>query len=149
MNESTLTQTILAAFPGVHTATVWGDTFFYYNPDQTRPDEFYFATLKTADDEYDTASDLNRPDVFRLNVGIGKASFTALFPERPARPGPAGDFDANYDFTALDQLLPHPVYGRQYWISVLNPSPATFEQLRPLLAEAYQRVVAQYDRHTR
>jgi hypothetical protein len=149
MDESTLTQYILDTFPGVHSATAWGDTFFYYNPDRTQPDEIYFATLKTADDEYDNASALNRPGVFRLNVGIGKESFFALFPERPARPGPAGDFDPAYDFTALDQLLPHPVYGRQYWISVLNPGPATFERLRPLLAEAYQRAVAQHERKTR
>ncbi len=145
MDESTITNYILGAFPGVRPATVWGDTFFFYNPDPDRPDEIYFATLKTADDDYDTASDLNRPGVFRLNIGIGKESFFGLFPERPARPGPERAFDSHYDFTALDQLLPHPVYGRQYWISVLNPSPATFERLRPLLEEGYRLAVGKYE----
>ncbi len=38
---------------------------------------------------------------------------------------------------ALDQLLPRPVYARQRWVCVLNPSDATFEKVKPLLAEAY------------
>jgi hypothetical protein len=49
-----------------------------------------------------------------------------------------------HDFTALDQLLPHPVYAPQSWVCVLNPSAATFEAVRPLLAEAYQLAVSRY-----
>jgi len=53
--------------------------------------------------------------------------------------------DSGYDFTALDQLLPYPVYGRMYWVCVLNPSAATFEAVvRPLLAEAYDLAVSKY-----
>lgn len=144
MDESTITRYILDTFADVHPATVWGDTFFYYNPDRARPDEVYFATLKSADDDYDNASNLNRPGVFRLNVGIGKESYFSLFEARPARPGPEGNFDAAHDFAALDRLMPHPVYGRQYWVCALNPGPGTFEALRPLLAEAYQLAVEKY-----
>ena len=33
--------------------------------------------------------------------------------------------------------MPHPEYSRQRWVSVLNPSRATFEQVvKPLLREA-------------
>jgi hypothetical protein len=49
-----------------------------------------------------------------------------------------------HDFTALDQLLPHPVYAPMSWVCVLNPSVATFEAVRPLLAEAYQLAVSRY-----
>jgi hypothetical protein len=34
--------------------------------------------------------------------------------------------------------MPHPVYGRNHWVCVLNPSDSTFESVKPLLAEAYQ-----------
>lgn len=34
--------------------------------------------------------------------------------------------------------MPHPVYGRMHWICVLNPSEATFEKIKPLLAQAYE-----------
>jgi len=35
-------------------------------------------------------------------------------------------------------LMPHPVYGKSHWISVLNPGEATFERVKPLLGEAYE-----------
>ena len=39
-----------------------------------------FATIVTKDyTGFDTASDLNRPGVFRLNVGVGRDTFRALF----------------------------------------------------------------------
>ena len=144
MDESSVTQTILDNFDGVRTGGAWGDTFFYYNPDSDQPDEIYFASFKNADDDYDNASNLNRPGAFRLNIGVGKETFFTLFPERPARPGGAGEFDPTYDFTAADTIMPHPVYGRQYWVCVVNPSVATFESLRPLLAEAYELAVEKY-----
>lgn len=149
MDESVITRYILDTFPDVHRATVWGDTFFFYNPDPDQPDEIYFATLKSADDEYDNASDLNRPGVFRLNFGLGKKTFFSLFEARPARPGPDGTFDAAYNFAAADRLMPHPVYGRQYWVCVVNPGPETFGGLRPLLAEAYALAVEKHRKRDR
>jgi len=146
MNEVTITRFMLETYAGVHTVTVWGDTFFYYNPDPDRPDEFYFATLKSADDEYDNASGLNRPGAFRLNVGVGKETYFSLFESRPSRPGAEANFDAAYDFTAADLLMPHPVYGRQYWVCIVNPGPATFVSLRPLLDEAYGLAVEKFNK---
>ena len=146
MDETTIARTIFDTFPGTRATTVWGDTFFYYNPDPDRPDEFYFATLKSADDEYDNASDLNRPGAFRLNIGVGKETFFSLFESRPSRPGAEADFDAAYDFTAADRLMPHPVYGRQYWVCVVNPGAATFAALRPLLDEAYGLAVEKFNK---
>jgi predicted DNA-binding protein (MmcQ/YjbR family) len=45
--------------------------------------------------------------------------------------------ESEHDFTALDTLIPHPVYGRNHWVSVLNPSESTFESIKPLLHEAH------------
>lgn len=152
MDESTITQYILETFDGVQVVEAWGDTFFYYNPDRALPDEFYFATLKSQDDDYDNVSDLSRPSVFRLNLGIGKTSFDGLFGPLPkqrasestAESDVAGDEASRYDYTALDTLMPHPVYGQAFWVCVLNPSAATFETVKPLLAEAYERAVNKY-----
>jgi len=55
-----------------------------------------------------------------------------------ALPG-AADAATEYDFSALDQLMPHPVYAPQGWVCVLNPSAPTCEALKPILAEAYER----------
>jgi hypothetical protein len=151
MNENQITQYIVEHFNGVRVVDAWGDTFFFYNPDGDAPDEFYFATLKSSDDEYDNQSNLNRPSIFRLNIGIGKERYSALFGKPPSRHAKTnGDTEegdiSNYDFTALDQLLPHPVYGRMHWVCVLNPSEETFEALKPLLEEAYTLAVKKYER---
>jgi hypothetical protein len=81
--------------------------------------------------------------VFRLNIGISKQTYQSLFGSQIA---PEGSGHASrYDFTALDQVMPHPVYGRQYWVCVLNPSAATFQTVvQSLLAEAYDRDVRKH-----
>jgi hypothetical protein len=77
--------------------------------------------------DFDNLSQLDRPNVFRLNVGVSHDPFRSLF----------NNSEDNYDFAALDTLMPHPVYSRQGWVSVLNPRAETFESVKPLLAEAY------------
>ncbi len=153
MNETEINQYISATFEGVDVVVASGDSFFFYNPDSTVPPDhrFPFVTLVTSDIN-DPFSNLNRPAVFRLNIGLAKQTFRALFgtPKLPAGPDRAPDSDASdsdYDFTALDQVMPHPVYGRMYWVCVLNPSDETFAtKVQPLLAEAYERAVSKYHR---
>lgn len=41
-----------------------------------------------------------------------------------------GDSFYFYDFTALDTLMPHPVYGSLWWVCVLNPGPKSFETVQ-------------------
>jgi hypothetical protein len=52
--------------------------------------------------------------------------------------------ETSHDFTTVDKLLPHPVYGWMSWVSVLNPSAPTFEKVKPLLAEAHALAAAKY-----
>jgi hypothetical protein len=113
----------------------WGDTFFFYDPDDLEATRrFPFATIVTKDyGDFDNASNLDRPGVFRLNMSLGRTTFDSLF-------GAGGE----YDFAAVDRLIPHPVYGAQHWISVLNPSDTTFETVKPLLAEAHERAMNRY-----
>ncbi len=137
MDETSVTQYITDTFANVETAATEGWTFFFYGSERKLP----FATLGTQDDEYDRASNLNRPSVFRLNIGVSKDTYRALFGPQPSPPGPTGRVDTGHDFTVLDQLLPHPVYAPQSWVCVLNPSAETFQTVKPLLAEAYELAV--------
>ena len=119
----------------------WGDTFFIYDPDRNLPDpkRFPFATIVTQDyGEFDNASNLNRPGVFRLNIGVSRETFARLF-----------SAEGEHDFTELDRLMPHPVYGRNHFVCVLNPSDATFETIKPLLREAYEIAVGRIKRRQR
>jgi Family of unknown function (DUF6194) len=115
------------------------DTFFLYDPQRILEgnQQFPFATIVTKDyGDFDNLSNLNRPGVFRLNVGISRDTFRRLFP----------DAEATYDYSALDTLIPHPVYAPQSWVSVLNPSAETFESAKPLLQEAYENAVRRLQR---
>jgi hypothetical protein len=143
MDEAAITRYISTSLPGVDVVVgsresgspelAWGDTFFIYDPGRnlsgTR--RFPFATIVTKDyGDFDNASNLDRPGVFRLNIGVSKGTFARLF-------DPAEQFD----FTALDRLMPHPVYGSNHFVCVLNPTASTFETIKPLLSEAYQIAV--------
>jgi hypothetical protein len=147
VDETAITQYVTDTFDGVDLTVANGDTFFFYDPDRTDPLDrrLPFATLVT-DDLYDQASALHRPSVFRLNIGVSKETYRSLFGPQPAPPGATGIVDTGHDFTALDQIMPHPVYAPMSWICVLNPSAATFETLRPLLAEAYDLAADRYAR---
>jgi hypothetical protein len=142
LEQATITAYVAETCPGTDVVNgtdgiAAGDTFFIYDPDRNLQDKqrFPFATIVTKDyGDFDNASNLNREGVFRLNVGVSRETFRSLFADDVT--------DETYDFTALDRLLPHPVYGRQSWVCVLNPSADTFERVKPLLREAYEIAVA-------
>ena len=137
MDESSVTQYIMETFADVETTNNFGYTFFFYRSDHMLP----FATLISADYEYDRVSQLDRPGVFRLNIGISKPTFQALF-------GPGRIDSGSYDYAALNTLMPHPEYAAQSFVCVLNPSGPTVEQVHQLLAEAYQQAVTRFNRRT-
>jgi hypothetical protein len=132
MTPETLTHhlTTLPAVTPIHSDA---HTFFFRDPDRKMP----FATIVTSD-AFDQASNLNRPSAFRLNLSVSKATYRHLFGPPPPFPATGGIINTGHDFTALDQLLPHPLYAAMSWICILNPSHQTFQKtLQPLLAEAY------------
>jgi hypothetical protein len=148
MNEAEITRYITETFPGVDLVVASGNTFFFYNPDPREPPDHRFpiVTLVT-NDEYDQFSNLSRPSAFRLNIGISKQTYRALFGAPTAADGAGNKSDSGYDFTTMNQVMPHPIYGRQYWVCVLNPSRATFQSaVQPLLAEAYDLAVGKRTR---
>src|SRR5260370_13143512 len=143
MDEAANTRYISSNFEGVDVGVAsresgaaegaWGDSFFIYDPkrDLEESRRFPFATIVTQDyGEFDKKSTLNRPGAFRLNIGVSKETFAKLF-----------DPTQEHDFTALDRLMPHPEYGANHFVCVLNPSDSTFESVKPLLNEAYEIAV--------
>jgi Family of unknown function (DUF6194) len=147
MNETTITEYIRNSFENVVAVVAgpgdgspeiaWGDTFFFYEPmgteqlDRRHP----FATIVIKDyPGSDDASHLDREGVFRLSIGVGRQRFAVMF----------GDGIGEHDFTALDRFFPHPIYGAMGWVCILNPSPETFQKVRPLLQEAYDRAMQRH-----
>lgn len=144
MNEFEMSRYIPETFTGVDVVVEGGNSFFFYNPAPNLPPDHMFpwATLMV-NDINDPFSNLDRPSIYRLNIGVGKATFQRLFGS-DQRPASMKDTEqgqpvfSGYDYTALDVVMPHPVYGKMYWVCVLNPSDETFTAaVRPLLDEAY------------
>lgn len=140
MDEAAIASYILATFTGVDVVVADGDSFFFYDPER----KFPFATIVTKDSDYDHFSNLNRPSVFRLSIGLGKQTYRSLFGAQASLLSTDESVNSDYDFTVLDQLMPHPIYGRMYWVNILNPSAATLPVVKTLLAEAYDLSVRKY-----
>ena len=151
MDQDAIIQYVTDTFTGVEVVRPTdgpgaGDTFFIYDPQHNLDPQrrFPFATIVTKDyGDFDNASQLNRAHVFRLNIGVSRDTFRALFGPAPRA---QSDQSTTYDFAALDRLMPHPVYAPQSWVCVLNPGANTFEAVKPLLAEAYARVATRHAR---
>ena len=133
MDPGSIRDYILESFEGVNLIEDEGSLFFIFDTENRIP----FATVVTTD-KYDRYSDLARPGVYRLNIGIGKNTYRAMFPVDRI------PTEAGHDFSALDLFMPHPEYGKVYWVCVLNPSEGTFERIKPLLAEAYELAAKKY-----
>jgi hypothetical protein len=134
MDAAFWTDYICTTFADVETSQAYGYTFFFYRSDHMLP----FATLASSDNEHDRVSQLDRPGVFRLNIGVSRQTFQALF-----GPGPVDT--VGYDYTALDTLLPHPDYAPQSFLCVLSPN-TTAPQVQQLLAEAYELAARRFQR---
>jgi hypothetical protein len=137
IDESFITNYITSTFENVESTVNMGYTFFFYRDDHMHA----FATIASNGNEYEQVSKLERPGVYRLNIGVNRETFHSLFGK--------GKMDLSpYDFTALDTIMPHPDYSSQFFICVLSPSEATFEKIKPLLAEAYDVAMKRYNKRT-
>lgn len=131
-----IAEWIKATYPDTVIASAMGATFFSLDNSHW-PN---FATIVTTD-EHDMGqpSKLSRPGVFRLNIATRKETFQRLVGgmEKP-------------DYAALDVIFPHPVYAKELWVSVLNPSRRTFDtHVKPLIAESYERLARARQRRSR
>lgn len=124
----------------------WGELGIFYNPDGILKRGVYILTVKDKDGKNDNSSNLNREDIYRVNLGIRKNTFKEMFSCIPKRPSAGEVVDMDYDFTRLNEIMPHPVYAWMGWISVLNPAKETFEKLKPLINESYAYAKEKYEK---
>ena len=146
VEPSDVIDSIVSAFPGLAPKSSWGETSLFYNPDGVLANGVYFATVKEQDGANDKASHLDRPGLFRLSFGLPAGDYEALFGPRPTRPVKGGCVATGHDFTAIDELTPHPVYGWMGWVQILSPSRRTFAEIQPLLSAGYESAVQKYTR---
>ena len=144
-----LMRALLERFPGTIAVDAWGETSLFYNPGRMLPRGVYFATVKEKDGENDRASKIDREGVFRFNVGTSKPLFLERFGPPPPRPGKGQAIEGEWDFTKLDTITPHPVYGWMSWVSVLNPSAQTLEEMDDMIEAAFLKAKTAFDKKTK
>ena len=131
-----ITADILERYPETDTISIPGATFFSLS-EKHFPN---YVTIVTTDDfDEGWPSNLSeRAGVFRVNIGVGRTTFERV----------VGSVEPDPDYAEFDRFLPHPVYAKQLWISILNPSDATYrDQVWPLIQEAHDRLADANARH--
>jgi len=113
----------------------WGDAFFYYAPDGRLPQTTQpYGTVVTKNLPGDTESDLDPPGRWRVNIHVGRPALSGLTGEEP------------HDHAVTDTVLPHPVYGAQGWVCVVNPGPRTTDTVLRLLRGAHDDACVRFAR---
>lgn len=148
-DASLLRAAIERTLPGVITTAADGDAFVFYDPDGiTDPTaRFPFATIITRDHDYDDASRLDRDErTFRLNCGVSRERYESFFGPAPRQAAGYTTIDTGFDYSLIDQVLPHPLYSPLHWVCVVNPGEETRETLNELLADAHLIAQKQHER---
>jgi hypothetical protein len=134
MNQSEV-EAFVAKLGNVQQEENFGYIFYFIGEDHRLP----FVSIAQSDNEFDTVSNLNREGVFRINIGVSKATFKALFADFESEP---------IDYSVLDVFLPHPHYAKQHFVCILNPSQEHAEATKKLIVEAHDLAAARLQRKT-
>ncbi|MFN8444964.1 MAG: DUF6194 family protein [Caldilineaceae bacterium] len=132
MNQPEL-ETFISSLENVQQEENFGYLFYFVGDDH----RLSFVTIANSDNEYDKVSNLNREDVFRLNIGVSKETFQQLIGKSS---------EEAIDYTQLNVFLPHPEYARQHFVCILNPSGENVEVTKKLIGEAHAIATARYQR---
>lgn len=146
MTPDEILQYCLDSMAGTVLVNSWGERGIFYNPVNALKRGVYVLTIKEKDGENDKSSNLNRENVYRINLGVRKNTFINMFGAMPKRPNKGSIVDMEYDFTSINSIIPHPVYAWMGWICCLNPSEKTFEELKVLIYEAYDYAKEKYSK---
>jgi Family of unknown function (DUF6194) len=132
MNQSTV-EAFITALDNVEREENFGYLFYFVGDDHRLP----FVTLANSDNDYDRVSNLDRDGVFRINIGVGKATFDSLLTSSNA---------GEPDYTALNVFLPHPEYAKQHFICILNPAGENVTVTQRCIEEAHGIAAARLHR---
>lgn len=146
MKPEDIVAYIGTTFEGVKPKSSWGETSMFYNPGNLLPNGVYFCTIKEKDGDNDKASNLDRDGIYRLSIGVSKTTYETLLGPRPERPAKACIVSTGHDFTAVNELMPHPIYAWMSWVQILNPDKEKFNELLPLLKESHANAVIKFNK---
>jgi Family of unknown function (DUF6194) len=146
LSPAEIVADICERLDGVMPKASWGETSMFYNPGKALPNGVYFCTIKEHNGDNDKSSNLDRDGVFRVAIGLAPQSYKDLFGARPPRPAKGGVVETSDDFTAVDLLMPHPIYAWMGWAQILSPTDKTYKRTFHLISEAHQIAVVKFNK---
>jgi hypothetical protein len=149
MSPEEIVADVCDQFDGVVPKASFGETSLFYNPGQVLPNGVHFCTIKEHDSANDKSSNLDREQVFRLAIGLARDSYQRLFGARPGRPAKGGVVETDDDFTALNVLMPHPIYAWMGWAQILSPTIDTYTEVFPLIRGAHGAALLAFNKKTK
>ena len=139
MDAQDLLERIRSRYDGLDILSTPDAEYVYYDPARdTAHDKRQPFTTIVLTDAFDQVSALYREGVYRLNIGVRRDTYRAMFGEPPTWQTTA-ELPAKHDLAAVDVLIPHPIYSPLGWISINAPSEASWPRVRELLDEAYDQ----------
>ena len=137
---------IVSKYEGVVLKSAYRERSFFYNPGKVLPHGVYFSTIKESDGPNDAFSNLDREDVFRISIGLGKKKYQQIFGGVPKRAAKGESPVAGlWDFHQLDLLTPHPVYAWMGWVCILNPGPLHQRVVKTMIEDSFDMAVAKFN----
>ena len=146
MNSSELEFWIFQNYQGLIVTKAYRETSFFYNPDETLPRGIYFATIKESDGPNDRASKLDREGIYRFSIGVGKKQYQEMFGNIPKRPSKGNIVKLDFDFSRLNEMMPHPIYAWMGWVCINSLTSENLERLKFLLDISYKNVLNKYSK---
>lgn len=146
MTKDEIRKYISCKYQGLNVTEAYLETTFFYNPEMKLPRGVYFATIKEVDGPNDKSSNLNRNAVFRLSIGIGDQEYLKLFGQRPKRPAKGKIIDGDWDFSQLNVLTPHPIYGWLGWVAINNPQGENLIKAFEFIDTAYNNAILKFNK---
>lgn len=90
MTLDEILQYCLNNLEGTVLVNSWGEKGIFYNPNNTLKRGVYILTVKEKDGENDKSSNLDRENIYRVNMGLRKNTFVNMFGDIPKRPAKGG-----------------------------------------------------------
>ncbi len=110
MQTDDILKYCLDSLPDTVLVSSWGESGIFYNPNKKLKRGIYVLTVKEKDGDNDKSSDLNRENIYRVNIGVRKSTFINMFGTIPARPSKGGIVDIRLILPPKDIILPYAVY---------------------------------------
>jgi hypothetical protein len=110
-----------------------GYSMYFVGDDHRLP----FVTFANSDHDFDNVSNLDRAEVFRINIGVSRETFERLISDPSSKA---------VDYSMLDTFLPHPDYSKQHWVCILSPFARNIEATKELIVEAHSIAAARAKR---